>query len=65
MPDQPFDLWIAELEIVMDEWGKKHGGRPYGDGTLAETTGIECWKPYFDTGYSPLEAFAEDQTYWE
>jgi hypothetical protein len=62
---ETFELWIAELEKKMDDWAAKHGGRPYGDGSLAETTGLECWQGYYDDGYSPSAAFSEDQSYWD
>lgn len=63
---ETFEAWIADLEIIMDEFASEYGGgRPYGDGTLAETTGLECWRGYYDGGYSPREAFDEDQTYWD
>lgn len=60
-----FESWIADLEKIMDDWGAKHDGRPYGDGPLAETTGLKAWRGYYDDGYSPQDAFSEDQTYWE
>lgn len=27
---------------------------------IAEQTGEECWKDYYDDGYTPLEALTED-----
>ena len=27
---------------------------------IAEQTGEECWKGYYDDGYTPLEALTED-----
>lgn len=62
---ETFDLWIAGLERAMDAWAARHGERPYGDGSLAETTGLECWRDYYEDGYSPHEAFLEDQSYWD
>ena len=66
-PTHPtFEAWIADLEIIMDEYAAEYGGgRPYGDGTLAEMTGLESWRGYYDDAYSPREAFEEDQTYWD
>jgi len=60
-----FEEWITALELVMDDWGAKNDGRPYGSGSLAETTGLDCWRGYYNDGYSPRDAFSEDQTYWE
>ena len=62
---ETFEAWIVDLEKLMDDWGEKNDGRPYGDGSLAETTGLKCWLSYYKDGYSPHDAFAEDQTYWE
>lgn len=27
---------------------------------MAQQTGAECWKDYYDDGYTPLEALTED-----
>lgn len=62
---ETFEAWIADLEKIMDDWKAKHGERPYGDGTLAATTGLECWQGYYDDAYSPQAAFSEDQSYWD
>lgn len=52
-----FSEWIAELEKDADVI---HGyGVP-----LAETTGLECWKGFYDDGYTTREAILEDMTYW-
>lgn len=65
-PTHPtFEAWIAELEAIMDDWGKKHEGRPYGNGTLAETTGLSCWMQSYDEGLSPQDAFDEDRDCWD
>ncbi len=55
----------AEFEKYMDALDAEHASRgaPYGDGSLWETTGIECWLSYFEDGYSPAAALDEDQSY--
>lgn len=40
-------------------------GRPYGEGSLWETTGAECWFTFFEDGYSPKDALAEDESCWD
>ena len=64
-PQPPFSDWIEELEQVMEAWKAKYGERPYGEPTLEETTGLECWRDAYDLGMSPQQAFDEDRSYWE
>jgi hypothetical protein len=60
-----FAEWIVDLEKIMDGWKEKHGEKPYGDGPLSMTTGLESWRDFYDDGYSPLDAFEEDRTNWD
>lgn len=55
-----FEVWLGEIEKLMDGLG-----RPYGDGSLPETTGIECWCVSYRNGMTPQEALDEDMSYWE
>lgn len=50
-----FDEWLAELDA--------RGGDRYGAGKVSENTGAECWRGYFDDGYSPQDALDEDWSY--
>ncbi len=59
-----FMEWMADLEKIVASFGEQHEGHPYG-GPLIKSTGLWCWLPYFDDGYSPKEAFAEDRSYWD
>jgi len=52
-----FELWFADLEAV-----HKRYGSPYGEGSLAENTGIECWMTAFEEGMSATDALDEDLT---
>lgn len=48
----PFDQWCAAL----DEYAASVG---HGDNTV-EQTGADCWREYYDDGYSPRDAYDED-----
>lgn len=50
-----FENWFKDLDV---EHAKLD--RPYGDGSLAESTGIECWYAFFTEGSSPADALHED-----
>ena len=52
-----FEEWCAELNKL----GKAEPNR-YGP-TPVESCGAECWRDYFDMGYSPTDAWSEDGTY--
>lgn len=47
-----FFAWLAELNTAAARLG-------FGDG-LTETTGADCWRPYFDDGLTPSDALAAD-----
>lgn len=50
-----FDQWLERLE---EENAKR---TPADSGwRLVEQTGRECWRAYYEDGYSPLEALLED-----
>jgi hypothetical protein len=53
--------FLAYMEAMDAEHAKRE--LPYGDGSLWQTTGAECWFNYFDEGFSPSEAFDEDLSY--
>lgn len=50
-----FDKWLAELDKV----ALKNGHTS----SYVEGTGKDCWQGYFDDGFSPEDAFAEDASY--
>lgn len=53
--DLTFDEWLERLEA---EDAKR---QPSNSGwRLVEQTGRECWRAYYDDGYSPLAALLED-----
>ncbi len=47
-----FDKWLKELDAVAAKNGQ--------EGSLSEQTGKDCWRGYYDDGFSPLDAFIED-----
>lgn len=56
-PDQQLNLerWMREL----DEAHIK-AGSPYGDGPLAENTGVSYWLYWFNDGVEPKDALEEN-----
>jgi hypothetical protein len=50
-----FEEWMTAL-------GAAHvkAGSPYGEMSLWETTGAECWLDYFRDDFAPEDALAED-----
>jgi hypothetical protein len=53
-PTKSFEQWLTELDIEAAK---------YGSPDTTKQTGSECWEPYFDDGYTPAEAWAEDCSY--
>lgn len=50
-----FVIWIDEIEqLIRDQED------PAYDLPLAEGTGLSCWFDYYNDGYSPRDALAED-----
>ena len=47
-----FEQWLAFLDGAALSGGWKY--------RIAEQTGDECWRDYYDYGYTPLEALTED-----
>jgi hypothetical protein len=60
-PDTPdssitFEQWLAQLdEVARASFGF--------DGPITDDTGAECWRSYYEDGYTPRDALAEDQSY--
>lgn len=50
-----FEIWMRELEAE-----HKRDGFAYGDGSLWEMTGAECWLDYFKDGMTAREALDAD-----
>ena len=46
-----FQKWLDELDEVAAKFDAPN---------LVEQTGAECWKCFFDDGYSPEDALRED-----
>ena len=53
-----FADWCAAL----DREGERLDN-PYGAGGVVANTGTDSWRGYYDMGYSPEDALAEDQSY--
>lgn len=49
-----FEEWLIKLDSIA---GDAHG---YGPGKCSEETGAECWRCFWEDGYTPEDALAED-----
>lgn len=47
-----FEQWLAFLDTAALTAGFR--------GRIAADTGAECWQDYYDDGYTPTQALAED-----
>lgn len=47
-----FFTWLAELNHIAEASGFGRG--------LTESTGADCWRPFFDDGLTPADALARD-----
>lgn len=54
MSRMTFEEWLAELDAESLRRGYK---KP------VSAVGTECWRGYYDDGYSPVDALDEDETY--
>ena len=52
--DITFDEWLLELDKVTHEYGHSP------ESSYSKETGQECWREYYEDGYSPEEAYRED-----
>ena len=50
-----FEAWLIELDAEYEFRNGDQTGRP-----LVEQTGEECWRDYYDDGYTPAAALIED-----
>jgi len=50
-----FADWLAKLDAVASD--------TYGPESMSGDTGTECWALYYEMGYDPKDAWAEDQSY--
>jgi len=50
-----FAAWMEKLDAE-----HKKVGLPYGEGSLWQLTGAECWLSWFIDGADPADALAED-----
>ena len=50
MPDQSWEDWCIDLNKLA------------GDDVI-ETCGAECWRDFYDDGYTAADAWSEDGTY--
>lgn len=53
-----FIKYMAELDAE-----NKSLGCPYGEGSLWQLTGAECWFDFYNDGIEPVAAIEEDQSY--
>ncbi len=55
-PAIPISEWLEELDrIAKDKYGFKFA--------YSEQTGEDAWQDYYNSGYTPAEALAEDLSY--
>ena len=53
-PRPTFEVWMNQLRaVVAANWGCG----------IAATLDTESWRGYYDDGFSPEDAFAEDNSY--
>jgi hypothetical protein len=57
-PSLSFEEWLRELDAEYE----KRGGDQTGKSLVAQS-GRECWRDYYDDGYSPADALSEDWSY--
>jgi hypothetical protein len=50
-----FDEWKEKLNTIADRFGYKTGGE-----SLTDHTGEDCWREFYEHGYTPYEALQED-----
>ena len=50
-----FEQWMQELDAAHQRIGS-----PYGEGSLWQITGAECWLTSFEEGDTAADALAED-----
>lgn len=61
--DAKWQSWLSELERIMGEWQAAWGNLPY-KLPLRESTGLDCWREYYDDEYTPERTFYDDQSAW-
>lgn len=49
-----FEDWCAELNKLPNAFGIEH---------LTDDTGVDCWRCYYDDGYTPEDVLAEDESH--
>lgn len=55
-PTPTFEAWCRALDDhARSVWGV--------DWSITESTGVDCWRSYYDSGGTPEDAFAEDCSY--
>lgn len=54
-----FDEWCDQLRKLSAADPNRYGA------DAIANCGAECWRMYYDTGHSPVDAWAEDGTYVE
>jgi hypothetical protein len=52
--------WLARLNAYASEHDMDYAAT--GDRTLTADTGEDCWRMFFDDGYSPEDALDEDRS---
>lgn len=54
-----FGAWCE----ILDRLASAVADDPYGPGSATVNAGEDAWWPYYEMGYSPEDALAEDQSY--
>jgi len=57
LADRTFDAWCSRLRELGTAEPLRYGPDPI------EACGPECWRNYYDDGYTPESAWAEDGAY--
>jgi len=68
MSDQSktFGEWLDALDAHHDHLrNTEEGFVGYGHGSLVTKTGEECWRDFYDDGYSPEAALDADRECWD
>jgi hypothetical protein len=57
----------VEIGLTWDEWKARLirlGAGFYGPDQVVVAIGEDYWRNFFDEGFSPMEAYQEDQSNW-
>lgn len=54
MGKMSFDKWLKQVDLEMNKLGHQ--------GSYVAETGRECWLGFYEDGYTPAKAVAEDMS---